>query len=251
VSLRRAQRRSNLLRDCFALKSRARNDTKGIMTPTRFDHTIIIDLVEPQSKVLDLGCGTGYFLNRLIEQNFKAIGVDLSNQMLKELKEANGSACVQRADARNLPFQDNTFDAVISIETIRYFSDRSVMLNEIFRVLKPNGLAFITAAPLFSGNLYGIFNTLCRLLRLKPLVSCYQSFETAGSLKRRLLLAGFENVKIKGHFFGPYFILDKISPRVSAKLISRFERFDDRLSKIKILRNFSNHLVVIARKLKK
>lgn len=207
-----------------------------------------LDNLSNGNRILDLGSGTGYYLNLMQKRGYSCVGVDLSQDMVRQSMTAYPDIPVNIADARKLPFSDNSFDALISIETLRYFSNRDQFLNEIFRVIKPGGIVFITAAPLFSTNTYGIFNTLCRIFNLSSLVSCFQSFETVGSLKHRLKKAGFENISISGYFFGPYFLLDKIQPKFSSFLMSHLESIDDKLGKFNLMRNFSNHLVAIARK---
>lgn len=201
-----------------------------------------------RTRVLDVGCGTGYYLNLISRKGFECLGIDHSENMLRQLKNIYPALNVRLGDARRLSFKDDSFDAVISIETLRYFSHQEHLLREIYRVTKPGGRIFITAAPLFSLNTYGVFNSLCYLLRLKSLVSCYQSFETAGSLQKRLEEAGFKKIKIESYFFGPYFILDKINQRLSSYLMRKFEKMDARLEKYRLLDNFSNHLIAVAEK---
>lgn len=200
------------------------------------------------ARLLEVGSGTGYYLDLAHKQGFDCMGIDLAENMIKQSRTSYPDIPVQIADARRMPFLDNSFDAVVSIETLRYFSDRDSFLSEIFRVVKPGGKIFITAAPLFSINIYGIFNTLCRLFNLRSLISCFQSFETVGSLKRRLEKCGFELISSRGYFFGPYFLLDRIQPKLSSFLMRRLEKFDDNLGEIGLIRDFSNHLVAIARK---
>lgn len=213
--------------------------------PLFFD---FLSRVNGKKRILDLGSGTGYFLNLVRKNGFEGVGVDISENMIKQLKTNYPELCVNRADARNTPFADNTFDAVVSIETLRYFSDQRPLLKEIFRAVKPGGLVFITAAPAFALNFYGFFNAFCRLLRLKKFVSCFQSFETVGSLQGKLKNAGFVDIKISGRFFGPYFLLDKIFPKISSFLMRKFEPLDDKLSSLDNLKNFSNHLIAVAKK---
>lgn len=207
-----------------------------------------LDNLSDGNRILDVGSGTGYYLNLIHKRGYDCVGVDLSEQMVRQSLATYSDIFVQIADARQLPFLNDCFDTVVSIETLRYFSNRDSFLREIFRVTKPEGKIFITAAPLLSANSYGIFNTLCRIFRLKSLVSCFQSFETVGSLRGRLEEAGFKEITIRGYFFGPYFLLDKICLKVSSFLMRRFERFDDKLANYNSIRNFSNHLIAIARK---
>jgi SAM-dependent methyltransferase len=174
--------------------------------------------------------------------------VDIAENMLRRSKEAYPESQLARADARSLPFADASFDGVISIETLRYFKDRAGIIREISRVTRPQGRVFITAAPLFSTNLYGIYNTLCRFFGLGRWVSCYQSFETVNSLKKLLSGQGFRQVNVRGHFFGPFYFLDKAGLRANQYLLRSFEPLDRRLSRRGSLRNFSNHLVAVAGK---
>jgi ubiquinone/menaquinone biosynthesis C-methylase UbiE len=205
--------------------------------------------LEIDSRILDAGCGTGYHLNLMKGLGFtRCTGVDLSWRMLTQSKNLYPEIPVEMVDARRLCFPDNCFDAVISIEVLRYFFNRDLLLKEIYRVTKPGGRVFITAAPLFSANLYGLYNSLCSALNLNSYISCAQSFETVTSLKKRIEGAGFDRIDIKGYFFGPYFLLDKFIPRLSSLLMRRLERLDDLLAKNNFLRNLSNHLVVVARK---
>lgn len=199
-------------------------------------------------RILEVGSGTGYCLNLMRKRGYDCVGADLSENMVRQSLANYPDIPVYLTDARKLPFLDNRFDATVSIETLRYFSDRDSFLKEVFRVTKLGGLFFVTATPFFSINTYGVFNSLCRLFNLKSLVSCFQSFETAESLKRRLEKAGFELISVRGYFFGPYFLLDKIQPRLSSFLMRCLEGLDDNLEKLGLLRNFSNHLVAVARK---
>lgn len=198
------------------------------------------------SLILDLGCGPGYFMRFLSSRSYHVLGVDLSTQMLKELKSRWPKHMVCKADAKMLPFPDNSFDAVLSIETIRYFRNRHLLLNEIHRVLKPRGKVFITAAPLFSLNFYGIYNNLCWLLGMRKAVSCYQSFETVKSLRFRLVRAGFRKIDISGYFFGPYFLIDKFVPGISLRMLKNVEKADAMLSRARFMSNLANHLVAVA-----
>lgn len=213
-----------------------------------------ISSLENNSSVLDVGCGVGYFMEKVRERGKKErkkihiLGVDLARNMLHKAKTSYSDIFVLEADAKGLPFKDHSFDAVLNVEVLRYFQERHFLLNELYRILKPQGKLFITGAPLFSSNLYGFYNTVCRLLRLKKAVSCYQSFETIRSFRKNLESSGFKNIVFSSYFFGPYFLLDKLYPRVTPKLLKKMEKWDDYFSQKKMLRNFTNHLIAQATK---
>jgi SAM-dependent methyltransferase len=100
-------------------------------------------------KILDIGCGNGALLNalagRLNGRIGYAAGVDESAAMLEKARErAAGDAPVEfrQVDSPVLPFSGGTFDAVISLMSVRYL-DWDPLLKEIKRVTKPGGVLLI------------------------------------------------------------------------------------------------------------
>ncbi|AIL65044.1 Malonyl-CoA O-methyltransferase BioC [Rickettsiales bacterium Ac37b] len=97
--------------------------------------------------ILDLGCGTGYLLERFIESvnvvNFTQL--DLSFNMCKVAAERNGVVSTVNGDIEQLPFDKETFDMVVSSSTFQWLEDINIGLKEVLRVLKPRGIiAFAT-----------------------------------------------------------------------------------------------------------
>ena len=98
--------------------------------------------------VLDAGCGTGKFLNILEENSKKYIGIDISNKQLEKAKEKskeNNSSFIC-SNLTNIDIEDNTVDLVISswvLGTIIDLDERTRCLNELKRVLKPNGIIIL------------------------------------------------------------------------------------------------------------
>ncbi|MDN3708050.1 bifunctional demethylmenaquinone methyltransferase/2-methoxy-6-polyprenyl-1,4-benzoquinol methylase UbiE [Myroides ceti] len=102
------------------------------------------------SSILDIATGTGDMAIYLSKTNAKKIvGLDLSQGMLdvgiekiKALKLDHQIEMVL-GDSENLPFEDNSFDAITVGFGIRNFEDLEKGLSEILRVLKPNGIFII------------------------------------------------------------------------------------------------------------
>lgn len=97
--------------------------------------------------LLDLGCGTGNDVLRLVQQGFTVIGVDFSDEAVQQgrskAEKLGLSAQFVVADmAKRLPFDSATFDAVMSNVAIHMFSDRITrkLFKEIRRIVRPNGL---------------------------------------------------------------------------------------------------------------
>ncbi|WNZ45585.1 methyltransferase domain-containing protein [Leptolyngbya boryana CZ1] len=100
-------------------------------------------------KILDVGCGIGGSSLYLAEKfGAEATGITLSPVQANRAKErsrvAQISANFQVADALNMPFEDNSFDLVWSLESGEHMPDKQKFLAECYRVLKPGG-TFIMA----------------------------------------------------------------------------------------------------------
>jgi SAM-dependent methyltransferase len=97
--------------------------------------------------VLDLGSGTGAYTFEIAREARHVVGVDLTRSFVRAFaahpeKPANAQTAL--AAAEQLPFSNNAFDAVLSIETIEHVNDEAQTLEEIWRVIKPGGHAIFT-----------------------------------------------------------------------------------------------------------
>lgn len=100
--------------------------------------------IAPTDRVLDVACGTGEFERLILKENpaQPMVGVDVSDEMLtiaRQKLQPYSNVRFQHASAAALPFPDASFDTVISANAFHYFDDPNVALQEMKRVLKPNG----------------------------------------------------------------------------------------------------------------
>ncbi len=94
------------------------------------------------STILDIGCGNG---RNMKYPNYNFYGIDNCSNFVKLAKQITPN--VYLSDMTNLPFDDNTFDAIISIASYHHLSSherREQALKEMYRVLKPNGKILIS-----------------------------------------------------------------------------------------------------------
>jgi ubiquinone/menaquinone biosynthesis C-methylase UbiE len=111
---------------------------------------IIFENLELSSgqKILDAGCGRGFYLKVLssLPLNLDIYGLDLNPEYLKLAAEILKEERVRllKRDITSLPFKDNFFDRVIASEILEHVRDDQKAIKEIFRVLKPAGVAVIT-----------------------------------------------------------------------------------------------------------
>jgi ubiquinone/menaquinone biosynthesis C-methylase UbiE len=103
--------------------------------------------IDPNDKILDIGCGGGGNINRYAKMilNGKIFGIDYSITAVNVSKEINkryiiqGIVEISQGSVSSLPFQDDFFNLVSGFEAYYFWPDLTRDLREIYRVLKPNG----------------------------------------------------------------------------------------------------------------
>ena len=97
-------------------------------------------------RLLDIGCGTGTLLREVGgSAAVVAVGIDVSHQMLGVARASlPPSSHLLQADVHQLPFQEGTFDLVVSSSSFHYWPDPYVALRQIAGVLRPGGQLVIT-----------------------------------------------------------------------------------------------------------
>lgn len=92
--------------------------------------------LSPNAKILELGSGKGSLLALLRREGFDAVGVD-------SRPRGNADGLMVKARIEQLPFPEKSFDAIVSVMAFQknaYEQDQNMMIDEICRVLKPNGV---------------------------------------------------------------------------------------------------------------
>ena len=95
-------------------------------------------------KVLDVGCGAGFFTNPTAKAGFDVTGVDLSEMSLDVAKSHDQTKKVRYVlgDATRLDFADNSFDVVCALDMLEHVEFPEKVVAEISRVLRPGGQFF-------------------------------------------------------------------------------------------------------------
>lgn len=96
-------------------------------------------VTRPAMRVLDVAAGTGASSIEFVRAGADVVAVDFSEGMLEEGRRRHPEIDFRQADAMNLPFEDNSFDAVTTSFGLRNIQDFDRALREFYRVLRPGG----------------------------------------------------------------------------------------------------------------
>lgn len=113
-----------------------------------------IEKYNPET-ILDLGCGNGIYFDIFKTHTKKIYGIDASDQSVILCKK-KGYRLVKLADATDLPFPDGYFDFVFTSEVLEHVEHYLIMLKEINRILKPNGILLLTTT-CYSTSIFELF----------------------------------------------------------------------------------------------
>ncbi len=124
--------------------------------------------------VLDIACGSGYGTKILARSARKVYGVDIDKDTIKYAQQKFDAPNIEYkvGDGIKIPLEDNSIELVVTFETIEHIKNYSQFINEIKRVLKPDGLVIVSTPndiEFAEGNHFHIheftFDELMKLLK--------------------------------------------------------------------------------------
>jgi 2-polyprenyl-3-methyl-5-hydroxy-6-metoxy-1,4-benzoquinol methylase len=110
------------------------------------------------ARVLDAGCGSGRLLDELTRYGWRVSGLDMNPDSVAIARD-RGHEDVQQGAVETLPWEDEAFDLVTSLDVVEHTADDRVSLRELRRVLRPEGWMLITV-PAFQAlwSTHDVFN---------------------------------------------------------------------------------------------
>jgi ubiquinone/menaquinone biosynthesis C-methylase UbiE len=199
--------------------------------------------------LLEIACGKGGFSRLLAERCARVTGVDFSGAALeiasRNTGNGGGPAAVNfiQGDAHRLPFANESFDVVVSCETIEHLPDPGAGLNEMARVCRTNGLLYLTTPNYVNAN--GLYYLYARARNKRATPGGDQPFDSVflfPQIRKMVRRAGWEIIRTDGtvHQFP---VLPGHNPIAMPRLeSSRTVR--------RLLSPFALHFFVMARKIK-
>lgn len=104
---------------------------------------------KPRKKLLDVGCGTGYFLKAASQRGLETYGVDISKEGIKIAKSVSPYSFISVSRGENLNFADDTFDYITCLGALEHFLYMNKGLQEMKRVAKEDAV-FCIMVPNFN-----------------------------------------------------------------------------------------------------
>ncbi|MHA1807884.1 MAG: class I SAM-dependent methyltransferase [Candidatus Thorarchaeota archaeon] len=117
-----------------------------------YENTAKVLNLRHEDQYLEIGFGSGFFIKKYASHVSRLAGIDCSKDMVEMANEINrelvesGKAIFRQGDASSLPWDDNEFTVVVTIESFYFWPEPERSLNEIFRVLKPEGRLIVEMA---------------------------------------------------------------------------------------------------------
>lgn len=109
-----------------------------------------LEWIDKKGKVLDVGCGGGQYLSSVKEKGWETYGVDTSKLAIENATKLGAKTFLgQLKDAK---FEDNTFDVVTIREALEHVHNPTEVVNEMYRILKPEGHLIILVPNVSSMN---------------------------------------------------------------------------------------------------
>ena len=162
--------------------------------------------VERGERILDMGCGPGFYAADLLEAvgpEGSVVGVDGSAASVAAAAkrcEGLGDVTFYEADALALPVEDGEFDAAVTVQTLEYIPDVTAALTELHRALRPGGRVVVWDVdwPTVSWR-------TADQPRMDRVLAAWDSHlvhrALPWALTGRLRAAGFSEVEMEGHVF--------------------------------------------------
>lgn len=197
-----------------------------------------------KSPILDVGCGDGFFAK--IAFGKIDVGIDPDEKSIEEAKKRRVYGQAVLYDGKRIPFKDNYFATIVCNSTFEHITNLDVVLNEVGRVLKPNGLLYFTVPTntwpdylfgtfLFGNSYKAFFNKIQKHYNLYTLTQWSKKLAHAG-LTITYHSYYLDNKKILWLFDIAHYL--SISSIITKKIFNRWIMFPGKEKYLKGLENF-------------
>jgi ubiquinone/menaquinone biosynthesis C-methylase UbiE len=160
----------------------------------------------PGERVLDVGCGPGFYCAELVDEvgpDGSVVGVDASRQMLALAArrcQGHGNVVLSEGDTSSLPVDESSFDAALCVQVLEYVPDFRAGLAELFRAVRPGGRVVVWDVDWASVSWHSLEQA-----RMEEVLRVWDEHLAHASLPRVLApamrSAGFQQVEMRAYSF--------------------------------------------------
>ena len=144
------------------------------------------NVLKPGDTVLEIGCGIGSVVFELSKQGYDVTGTDISRAAIEYGLKKYGDIRLEVQAAETLPYEDNSFDVVLSFDLFEHIARIDRHVGEVRRILHPGGHYLLQTPNKYSNATYETLRT--RSLQWRRY---HPSLHSPGQLRRRLARHGF------------------------------------------------------------
>ena len=185
------KKQQQLYDEGWAKELRAGKEERGNLQ-TNLEFLAQTDLLKPGDKILEIGCGIGSVVFELSRKGHDIAGIDISGEAIEYGRRKYGDIHLDVQAAETLPYDDESFDVVLSFDLFEHIASIDKHVGEVARVLRPEGYYLFQTPNKFSNALYETLWTRSLAWR-----RYHPSLHSPGQLKRRLARHGFRTRFVK------------------------------------------------------
>ena len=178
--------------------------TRDMLRRRRLVHEALAAV--PGERILDVGCGPGFYTAELLDRvgsDGSVVGVDQSESMLALAeRRCSGHDNVEFkvGEATLIPVEDGAFDAALSVQVLEYVAEATAAIGEMHRALRPGGRILVWDVDWATVSWYS--SDPARMARVLTAWDGHLTHPSLPStLAARLRSVGFDDIAIEGHVF--------------------------------------------------
>ncbi|UCC97914.1 MAG: class I SAM-dependent methyltransferase [Phycisphaerales bacterium] len=179
------KKQQQLYNEGWGKELRAGKEERGNLQ-TNLEFLAQTNLLKPNDKILEIGCGIGSVVFELGKQEHDIIGTDISSEAIAYGLKKYGDVHLEVQAAETLPYEDESFDVVLSFDLFEHIARIDEHVSEVARVLRPGGYYLLQTPNKYSNAIYEtLWTKSFKWRRYHP------SLHSPGQLRRRLARYGF------------------------------------------------------------